>query len=100
MNVPKQKSFMHFQLNAEVTAAKFWVALEMNIFFFQNGSSHQQLKYGLIRILGRFNVFFFLKLIGIFRCCYGILVIAIAKPLSFVAILTKVYPRHRSLKFV
>lgn len=25
---------MHFQLNAEVTAAKFWVALEMNIFFF------------------------------------------------------------------
>lgn len=61
MNVPKQKSFMHFQLNAEVTAAKFWVALEMNIFFFQNGSSHQQLKYGLIRILGRFNVFFFSK---------------------------------------
>lgn len=37
MNVPKQKSFMHFQLNAEVTAAKFWVALEMNIFFFKMG---------------------------------------------------------------
>lgn len=38
MTVPKQKSFKHFQLNAEVTAAKFWVALEINIFsFFQMG---------------------------------------------------------------